>query len=218
MRIKAFLVLAALAATAMPAAAQGYGRSCQDVRANNQVGGAIVGSILGGVLGSNAAASGHRGDGTAVGAIVGGMIGAGVGGSATDCRPVSPPYGQGYGAGSGYNPNPNYGGPYYSDGGYRSYDDGYGYSGSSPYDDGYSAYRYGSDSRDRGYVRDNQPQYGYQPKLDGGAYGAYNRHLDYAGLGCKDATQVTRLPDGSEVHRPVHVCQDPDTGDWRIVD
>jgi len=212
MRIKALLVLTALAATAMPAFAQGHVRSCADVRANNQVGGAVVGSILGGVFGSNVAARGHRGDGTAVGAIVGGLIGAGVGGSATDCR--APSYGgPSYGAGSGYHPNPNYGGPYYNDNGY-----GYGYPGQDPYDDGYSAYRYGSDSRDRGYPSDIRPQYGYQPKLDGGAYGAYSRNLDYAGLGCKDATQVTRLPDGSELHRPVHVCQDPETGDWRIAD
>lgn len=213
MRIKAVLVLAALAATAMPATAQGYGRSCQDVRASNQVGGALVGSILGGVFGSNIAASGHRDDGTVVGALVGGMIGAGVGGSATDCRPVHAPYGQGYGAGSAYNPNPNYGGPYYDDGGY-----GRGYSGSPRHDGGYSVYRYGADSRDRGYASDIPPHHGYSPKLDGGGYGAYSRDLDFAGLGCKDATQVTHMPDGSELHRPVHVCQDPDTGDWRITD
>ncbi len=211
MRIKAFIVLATLAATAMPAAAQGYGRSCQEVRASNQVGGALVGSILGGVFGSNIAASGHRDDGTVVGALVGGMIGAGVGGGATDCRPVHPPYAQGYRPGSAYNPNPDYGGPYYGD----NYS--YGYSG-SPRDDGYSGYRYGADSRDRGYRRDAPPHHGHRPKLDGDSYGAYTRRVDFAGLGCKDATQVTRMPDGSELHRPVHVCQDPDTGEWRIVD
>ncbi len=204
MRIKTLLVLTALAATAMPAFAQGYGRSCQDVRANNQVGAAVVGSILGGVLGSNVAARGHRGDGTAVGAIVGGMIGAGVGGSATDCRRAYPSD-RGYGSASGYDPNPNYGGPYYSDDrDYRSRDDDYGYA---P-DSGHSGYRYG----------DTAPHYGNQPPLDGGDYGSYNSDLDFAGPGCKDATQVTRLPDGSEVHRPVHVCRNPRTGDWQIRD
>lgn len=220
MRIKALIVLTALAATAMPAFAQG--RSCQEVRANNQVGGALVGSILGGVFGSNIAASGHRGDGTAVGAVVGGLIGAGVGGSATDCRPAYPTYSPGYGAGSDYYPNPNYGGPYY-DGrnGYPPHaNDGYdyGYAGSYPQGDGYSTYRRDDDARRRDRYRGSTPQSGYYPDLDGGSYGSYKRDLDFAGLGCKDATQVTRLPDGSEVHRPVHVCQDPDTGAWEIRD
>ncbi len=224
MRIKALLVLSALAASttamALPASAQGgMVRSCQQAKQDNQVGGMILGGILGGVLGSNVAASGHKGDGTAVGAVLGGMVGSGIGGGSTRCGPPPSGYGNGYG-GSGYPSgygsypdNPNYGGPYY---------DGYGGPGYSappadayPYDPGAPQYRYGQDGYyDRGTTSHDSDRY----RLDRDGRGAYSRDDDYAGTDCSEATQVTRLPDGTEVHRPVEVCRDANYGDWRIKD
>lgn len=214
MRIKALLMFAALAAgtaaTALPAAAQTYSQNCQRAKANNQVGGAILGGILGGVLGSNVAASGHRHDGTAVGAVLGGMVGAGVGGKSTNCDPTPPRDAYGYGPGSDYNRNPNYGG------------DGYGYgsapAGTYPYDPGYSSSRYGNDPYYDDRVRGNLPQGRSGPDLYPSGSRAYNDSSDYAGSDCSEATQVTRLPDGSEVHRPIEVCRDAYYGDWRVKD
>lgn len=192
MRIKALLVLTALAAAAPGAFAQG--RSCTEVRQNNQIGGAIVGGILGGVLGSNVAASGHKGDGTALGAVVGGMIGAGAGANVR-CSPPPHSSNYGYGPGSDYNPNPNYGGPYYDPTPY----------GASGY--GHSSGRYGDDSYPRqhgGVVADRR--------------GTYNRYDDFAGSDCTESMQVTRLPDGSEIRRPVEVCRDAYYGEWQVID
>ena len=129
MRIKALLVLTALAVTAMPAlmpasAQSGYRmRSCGEAQRSNQVGGAILGGLIGGVLGSNVAASGHRGDGTAVGAVLGGLVGQGIGKDTTRCAP--PPAGLRCRATAmrrarTYNPNPAYGGSRYNDYGYQS--------------------------------------------------------------------------------------------------
>ena len=216
MRIKALLVLSALAASAtamaLPASAQGVVRSCQQAKQDNQVGGMILGGILGGVLGSNAAASGHRGDGTAVGAVLGGMVGSGIGGSATRCAPPPSGYG-GSGYPSGYNDNPNYGGPYY---------DGYGGGGygpapvdAYPYDPGAPQYRYGQGGYDGSVVRSHDDD---RYRLDRDGRGAYSRDDDYAGTDCSEATQVTRLPNGTEVHREVEVCRDAHYGDWRIKD
>src|SRR5690606_19380667 len=143
MRIKAALVLAALAvsaaATAMPASAQqpfSYSRNCNASKTNNQIGGAIVGGLLGGVLGSNVAAKGHKHDGTALAAVVGGALGAGIGNASTNCSPLPPPAGT-------YNPN---------------YNSGYGQPPYPPpsYDPGYSS-GYGYD--DDPYYRDRSPQY-----------------------------------------------------------
>lgn len=226
MRIKALLVLSALAASAtamaLPASAQGAVRSCQQAKQDNQVGGMILGGILGGVLGSNAAASGHKGDGTAVGAVLGGMVGSGIGGGSTRCAPPPSGYGNGYGGSGypsgygGYNDNPNYGGPYY---------DGYGGGGYSPspygaapvdaypYDPGAPQYRYGQDTYGGSGVRSHDSD---RYRLDPDRRGAYSQGDDYAGTDCSEATQVTRLPDGTEVHRPVEVCRDARYGDWRI--
>jgi hypothetical protein len=112
MRIKALLLISAVAAMAAPSAFA-QSRSCQEVRQNNQVGGAIVGGILGGILGSNVAASGHRSDGTAVGAVLGGMIGAGAGGNVRCAPPQG--YSYGYVGGPGYVPNPTNGRQHYGD-------------------------------------------------------------------------------------------------------
>lgn len=221
MRIKALLVLSALAASAttiaLPASAQGVVRSCQQARQDNQVGGAILGGILGGVLGSNVAASGHRHDGTALGAVLGGVVGSGIGGSSTRCGPEPSPYGYGgYAPGSDYNPNPNYGGPYYSGSGSGGYSPSpYGASPDDiyPYDAGAPQYRYGDDPY---YRRDSTSRDSDRYRLDRDGRRAYSLDDDYAGTDCSEATQVTRLPNGSEVHRPVQVCRDAHYGDWQI--
>jgi len=203
MRIKTLLLMSAVMAIAAPAAFA-QGRSCVEVRQNNQVGGAIVGGILGGILGSNVAASGHRGDGTAVGAVVGGLIGAGAGGNVR-CSPA--PQGQryGYGAGPGYNPNPNYGGPNY---------------GNQPYGgSGYGDQRYGDDPyRDGPYLEGSGRHEGYRPDLYPTDRRGYMRTNDYAGADCTESIQVTRLPDGSQIRRPVEVCRDAYYGEWQVVD
>lgn len=212
MRIKALLVLTTLAATALPAlmpasAQSGYRtRSCGEAQRENQVGGAILGGLIGGVLGSNVAASGHRGDGTAVGAVLGGLVGQGIGKDSTRCGQTYQP---GYGSGAGFGAvpgtyNPNYGGPRYDDYGYQPAP-----AGVYPYDAGDSAYRYSG--------RDNSSNR-YRPDLYPPDRSSYNRDDDYAGSDCSDATQVTRMPDGSEIHRPIEVCRDAYYGDWRVKD
>ena len=233
MRIKALLVLSALAASAttiaLPASAQGgVVRSCQQAKQDNQIGGMILGGILGGVLGSNVAASGHRGDGTALGAVLGGAVGSGIGSSSTRCAPESSGYGNGYGgagypSGYGYNDNPNYGGPYYNGyGGAGAGAGGYSPSPYSaapadiyPYDAGAPQYRYGDDGyRDRGVRSHDSDRY----RVDRDGHRTYNQGDDYAGTDCSEATHVVRLPDGSEVHRPIQVCRDAHYGDWQIKD
>lgn len=210
MRIKALLVLTAFAATAMPAlmpaaAQSGYHvRSCGEAKRDNQVGGAILGGLIGGVLGSNVAAGGHRGDGTAVGAVLGGLAGQAIGKDSTRC--IEPPRtasGYGYAPGSTYNPNPAYGGPRYNDYGYNPAP-----AGVYPYDSGYR-------SGDYGYGEDNSSQRGYRPDLYPTDHPSYTQGEDYAGSDCSEATQITRMPDGSEIRRPIEVCRDAYYGDWR---
>lgn len=202
MRIKAALVLAALAtsaaATAMPASAQqpfSYSRNCNASKTNNQIGGAIVGGLLGGVLGSNVAAKGHKHDGTALGAVVGGALGAGIGNASTNCNPLPPPAGT-------YNPNYNsgYGQPAYPQ---PSYDPGYS-----------SGYGYDDDP----YYRDRSPRYDdYEgSRVYPSGNREYGRSNDYAGRDCTDAVQTTRLPDGTVIRRPVEACRDAYYGDWQV--
>ncbi len=208
MRIKTVLLLTiAAAAMALPAAAQGYARNCVATKNSNQIGGAVLGSVLGGVLGSNVAASGHRHDGTAVGAVLGGVLGAGIGGSSVDCRSAPP---------QGRLPPPA-----------GTYAPGYGYN------DGYSqpAYGYSSPPQDRyredpgysNYGRDDEDRYDrdYRDDRRGGALypddsRSYKRNDDYAGRDCTEATQITRLPDGTVIRRPVEACRDAYYGDWQV--
>ena len=205
MRLKAALLIGFIAATAMPAAAQGYARSCGDARASNQIGGAVLGSILGGIAGSNIAASGHRHDGTAVGAVLGGLVGAGVGGSGPNCNyapqggPLPPPPGT-YAPGYGYNggQGQGYGGQY------SEY----------PSDPGYSS-GYGDDYRDDPYYEDQSSR---QRRVYADDNRSYRRNDDYAGRDCSEATQITRLPDGTVIRRPVEACRDAYYGDWRVRD
>lgn len=214
MRLKALLVLSAFAVAALPAimpasAQSGYRlRSCGEAKRDNQVGGAILGGLIGGVLGSNVAASGHRGDGTAVGAVLGGLVGQGIGKDSTRCAEPPRDYsGRDY---SGYVPgtyNPNYN----NGAGYGDYGYGSAPAGVYPYDPSDSAYR-------SGRYPDDSSQRIYRPDLYPSDRSTYNRDDDYAGSDCSEATQVTRLPDGREIHRPIEVCRDAYYGDWRVKD
>lgn len=222
MRFKALTLVSAIAATAMPAFAQDYGRNCHQAQNGNQIGGMIVGSIIGGVLGSNVASNGHRDGGTAVGAVLGGLVGSGIGKDSVNCGPNVR-----YAPGSTVNPNPNYGGPGYNQHGYR--DNGYGgapygqpgYSyGSAPVTSypaspGYSPPRYGDDDW---YRDDSSPRRSRQDDLYGRDDRAYKRSGDYAGEDCSEAVQITKLPDGSEIRRPIAVCRDAYYGDWQVRD
>ena len=221
MRLKALILVSAIAATAMPAFAQDYSRNCQRAQSGNQVGGMVIGSIIGGVLGSNIAANGHRDSGTAVGAVLGGLVGSGIGKDSVNCGPPVR-----YAPGSTINPNPNYGGPNYNQQGYGDYgygspygQPGYGYSPapvtSYPTSPGYSPPRYADDDW---YRDDRSPRRRPNDDLYGRDGRAYKRSDDYAGRDCSEAVQITRLPDGSEVHRPIEVCRDAYYGDWQIKD
>ncbi len=206
MRIKTALILTAAAlAVALPASAQTYQRNCANTKNSSQVGGAIVGSIIGGVLGNNIATNGHRADGTTVGAVLGGLVGAGVGGSSVRCDALPPPAGT-YA--------PGYGNQY--GGGYSGYPQSqpYGYSrapaNTYPVDPGYSGYGY----RDDDYDHDRGP-YGNSSLYQGG-HGSYIQNDDYAGRDCTTAMQITRLPDGTVIRRPVEACRDAYYGDWQV--
>lgn len=221
MRLKALILVSAIAATAMPAFAQDYGRNCQQAQNGNQVGGAVIGSIIGGVLGSNIAANGHRDSGTAVGAVLGGLVGSGIGKDSVNCGPSVR-----HAPGSTINPNPNYGGPGYNQYGYSDYGYGspygqpaYGYGSapvtSYPTSPGYSPPRYADDDW---YRDDSRSRRRGQGDLYGRDDRSYKRSDDYAGRDCSEAVQITKLPDGSEVHRPIEVCRDAYYGDWQIKD
>ncbi len=132
MRGQAFVALGALvcalAATAQPAAAQGYGQggyysatpqqtytqqACQDSRNRRMVGGAVIGALAGAVLGNNM--GDHEND--MLGAVLGGAAGAAIGRQTARCetpqqqgyygRGQPAPYQQPYG-----DDDDLYGGPY----------------------------------------------------------------------------------------------------------
>ena len=205
MRLKAILLITALGAAALPASAQGY-RDCARERGSNQAAGAILGGILGGVVGSNVAASGHRHDGTALGAVLGGVVGSEIGRGNTQCRTTY------YGPNAGYAGN-SYPAPY------PSYPSAYGSApvyGAPPADYGYyPESEYGSDYS---YNRDRAPRAKHGRDLYVGDRRSYKHDDDYAGRDCEEATQITRLPDGSEIRRPVEACRDAYYGDWRVRD
>lgn len=201
MRLTTTLVLAgaalAAAATALPASAQAgyYGRGYNDgyrdpcvAQKNNQIGGLIVGGLLGAALGSNIAGRGHRDDGTALGAVVGGVMGSEIGRGSS--RPCAPP------------PPPAY---------------STGYPVSGVYD---APPAYGRDY-DRDY--DNRSYYPERDErsLAGRDRYPYNgdyRDSDYAGTDCTSAEQVTKLPDGTKISRPVEACREMRYGGWTIKD
>lgn len=210
----ASLACAALAASApalMPAAAQagyygyapggGVNQHCVNTRRNNQAAGAVAGAILGGVLGSNVAARGHRGDGTALGAVVGGVIGSEVGRGNTQCRTEvygPPPAYSGY----GYDAYPTAGAPY-------------GYGGGEPYSQPYGVQDpyYQNETFGRDY-RYDEPLAG----APGRPYTEQYRNDEFAGRECAGAKQITRLPDGTEIHKPVEACREAYYGGWTVRD
>jgi hypothetical protein len=225
MYIKALLLVTALGATALPATAQSYD-NCRD-RNENTAGGAVLGAVLGGVLGSNVARSGSRGDGTAVGAVLGGLVGSQVGRGMTNCdsryqRAPEYPTAQ-YPAGqypqSQYPspPPPGTYSPYYPNSGYPSSG---GYAPPPPPAD----YGYYPDDGYADDYRDRDDDYGRTKSRRGrkGLYAegsqSYRHNDDYAGRDCDRATQITRLPDGTEIRRPVEACRDAYYGDWRVRD
>jgi hypothetical protein len=207
MRLKALLLITAVSAAVLPASAQSYRDGCRDQRGDNQAAGLILGGILGGVLGSNVAASGHRHDGTALGAVLGGVVGSEIGRGSVDCRTTY------YGS----QPQP-YSAPY-SPSPYNSYNYSSAYGTSPGY---YPPADYGYDP-EPGYVDRSQDvyrekSYGERGRRLYGNDSEYYRYEDYAGRDCEEATQITRLPDGTKVVRPVEACRDAYYGDWRVRD
>lgn len=213
MRLK-FLVLATvLGATAMPAAAQSYSEGCRQSRGNNQAAGLVLGGILGGVLGSNVAASGHRDNGTALGAVLGGVVGSEIGRQSTRCDTTY------------YGPNSSYSSAPYPQGYPQNYDPGY----PSAYSRAPAPnYNPGADYGyypERGYEndyryddRDHSPHYERGKAVYGKGNYSYRSNDDYAGRDCEDAVQITRLPDGTEIRRPVEACRDAYYGGWKVRD
>ena len=216
MRFKALVLVAAVGAMAVPASAQSYRDACRDQRGSNQAAGVILGSIVGGVLGSNVAARGHRSDGTALGAVLGGVVGSQVGRGSANCdtryAPNSPyppsQYGQQYGQPYGY-------------GGYPDDLSAYGYERAPDY--GYRADQYDRDREygygDRGWDGDRDHKTHHTRERD--VYAQDRRDYidqDFAGRDCSNATQITRLPDGTEIRRTVDACRNAYYGGWKVED
>jgi hypothetical protein len=207
MRLKALLLVTALGATALPAYAQGYRDPCRAQRGDNQAAGLILGGILGGVLGSNVAASGHRHDGTALGAVLGGVVGSEIGRGSTDCRTTYYPPPQDYRSAPYQPPYDNYPSAYGSSRGYEP---------PPPADYGYYPETgYGSDAD---YDRDYRSRGKHGRDLYAGDKRSYKHNDDYAGRDCEKATQITRLPDGTVIRRPVEACRSAYYGDWHVRD
>ena len=148
---------------------------------------------------------------------MGGLAGSEIGRSSTNCDPRY--YGpSASNRGSDYR---SYGPDYRSyEPGYPAYPSDYGQPPAiyPPSDyDGYPdrEYRYGApvpESRsDRRYKNRSNDLY-----RDGN--GSYNTNDDYAGRGCSEAIQTTRLPDGTEISRSVEVCRDAYYGGWKVQD
>lgn len=192
MRLKLALIalsaLGAAGAIASPASAQAYyGPDCAHVKANNTAGGAILGAIIGGALGSNIAARGHRGDGTAVGAGVGALVGGAAGNSTQCAAPPPPPYPVSEPYPPGPPPSDLAGGPPPD----RYSDGGYDYRSPPP-----------------------PPRHRHRYDVDGNDTSAYQD--SYAGRDCTTVQQVTHLPDGSSVSKPVDVCREARYGSWEV--
>ena len=76
----------------------------------------------------------------------------------------------------------------------------------------------------RGGQHEQYGQYGYNDYAD---EGYYDRHSDYredsyygrerpAAKECETVMQVTKFPDGREMHEPVTVCREAFYGDWNL--
>ena len=188
---------------AAPASAQSYGQVCNDIRNERQAMGAVLGGLAGGLIGNQSAARGARDEGTALGLVVGAIAGSQLAKGDLNCRPR-----EAYPAATTYG-QPNY--PYnnqpYLEGGPRSYGDEY-----YPYPDTYGTYP--QDSRDHVYRnREHRRESFASPE-----YGAYTRDDSFAGRECAEAKQITRLPDGTEIHRPIEACRTAYYGEWSVRD
>jgi hypothetical protein len=207
MRLKLLALSAIVAATALPATAQVYSDACGDVRGGRQAAGAVLGAIAGGLVGNGVAASKNRDEGALLGAVVGAVAGTQIGRAGVNCSP------QVYGAAPSY-PVTSYG---RSDPYYRGENSSYQYN-TYPYGSGDQYWRGGADY-DRGYdVRGNHSQRKPYKHLERRSGYEYDRDDDFAGRECAGAKQITRLPDGTEIHKPVEACRVARYGDWHVED
>lgn len=225
MRIKlAYLTFAAagMSIAALPASAQqSYNSACNKVKSDRQAMGAVLGGLAGGLIGNQSAGRGARDEGTALGLVVGGLVGSQLAKGDINC-PSNVYTGSQYSAGA-----PNYG--------YDTYGGGYP---QDPYAGGYNAYptvgtrygdnyRYGSSGYGNSPVYDAPSRRTYNHRkipdysnshLAGGPAGSYNGDYDFAGRECAGAKQITKLPDGTEIHRPVEACREAYYGEWSVED
>ncbi len=217
MRIKlACLTLAAASLTplALPAAAQqSYNSACNQVKNDRQAMGAVLGGLAGGLIGNQSAGRGARDEGTALGLVVGGLVGSQIAKGDIRCPSnvytAAPQYGYDPSADRYAQERYNSGYSAYS----QPYSDEYG-----TYSDGYGAYRNNSvhDARS-GRTKHARKYSNYSNyELAGGDRDSYNRDYDFAGRECADAKQITRLPDGTEIHRPIEACREAYYGDWSV--
>lgn len=213
MRIKlACLTFAAasMSVLALPASAQqSYLANCNKVKNDRQAMGAVLGGLAGGLIGNQSAGRGARDEGTALGLVVGGLVGSQIAKGDVQCP-------------SNVYTAPNYGYDPYAD---QYAQDRYNSTYSQPYSSGYGQYGdeygyYGDDSRypaPSGRTKHHRKYSDYSNyQLAGGRRDSYNN--DYAGRECADAKQITRLPDGTEIHRPVEACREAYYGDWSVED
>lgn len=207
--------LAPLALTAN--AQQGYRSSCNSIKQERQAMGAVLGGLAGGLIGNQSAGRGARDEGTALGLVVGAITGSQLAKGDLNCSPTV--YGQqqyGYDPyASGYQSNP-YGADY---GGYSSYPA----AGSTDY--GQYRYQNRGDWNRSSYDAPYRHSYEHTEGWNHSNYRVaapprenYNHDYDFAGRECADAKQITRLPDGTEIHRPIEACREAYYGDWSVED
>ncbi len=215
MRIKlACLTIAAasFAPLALPAhAQQSYNSACSKVKNDRQAMGAVLGGLAGGLIGNQSAGRGARDEGTALGLVVGGLVGSQLAKGDIRCPSqvyTAPNY--------GYDP---YADQYAQDRYATSYND-YRQPYSSGYGEyGYSApYSYSAGASSRRHYQDRKYPNNYNSELAGGVHDSYKRDYDFASRECAEAKQITRLPDGTEIHRPIEACREAYYGDWSVED
>jgi uncharacterized protein YcfJ len=216
---------------AMPATAQNYSETCGKVRDQRQLAGAVLGGIIGGVTGHEVAGRGVRNEGAVLGSLVGALAGGAIGRNSEDCRnPGLRPDLRSEQVYTDYRSLPQnqsgradtYG---YSGDGYSPYEGGVVHHGDDPYLDsgrgvGEYGVTYGSLGKyPQGYGRrEDFARERDRSGVDRRRRETYYSRDAYAGRECADAEQVTRLPDGREIYRPVEACRDAWYGDWKVRD
>jgi hypothetical protein len=179
-----------------------YSDYCDRNRQGRSGAGAVIGAGAGAVIGSQLAARGRRTEGSILGGVLGAVVGSAAGrGSGDQCY--------GYSSGSNYTYSPNT----------PAYSSGYGYS-----SDYYSqpAPSYGYSNGGSGYYYDEN---GYGPYSSAPQYDdrRSDRHDDRYSSGygdrdgCRLAESRIRLPDGRTETRYVRTCPDQ-SGRYRVVD